>query len=70
MSKQKPSTPVVQAAPVVAVKRAPKVKSEPKVARGTARRLRREAGNYTPVNPAASLEQAPTARFARQGGRA
>jgi hypothetical protein len=42
--------------------------STPKVPRGTARKLRRAAGNYTPVNAAASLQQAPTSRFARQGG--
>jgi len=41
-----------------------------KTPRGTARTARRLAGNYKPVNPAASLEQAPTARFAREGGRA
>ena len=37
--------------------------------RGSARAARRAAKNYTPVNPAASLEQHPTARFARQGGK-
>ena len=41
-----------------------------KVPRGTARKLRRAAGNYKPVNPLASMEQAPTGRFAREGGRA
>lgn len=45
-------------------------KTKEKTKRGTARRLRRANGNYTPVNPAASLAQAPTARFARQGGQA
>lgn len=41
-----------------------------KVPRGTARKLRRATGNYKPVNKAASLEQAPTGRFAREGGKA
>lgn len=41
-----------------------------KTPRGTARKLRRATGNYKPVNPAASLEQHPTARFAREGGKA
>ncbi len=36
-----------------------------KVPRGTARKIRRAAGNYVPVNQAASLEQAPEGRFAR-----
>lgn len=42
----------------------------PKIPRGTARKTRRAAGNYKPVNPAASLKEAPTARFAREGGKA
>lgn len=45
---------------------APKTKTP----RGTARAARRATGNYKPVNPAASLEQAPTGRFAREGGTA
>ena len=40
-----------------------------KVPRGTARKLRRATGNYKPVNPKASLEQAPESRFARESGK-
>ena len=40
-----------------------------KTARGTARKLRRATGNYVPVNPVASLEQAPEGRFARANGK-
>lgn len=40
----------------------------PKAKNLTARAMRRAAGNFKPVNPAASLEQAPTGRFAREGG--
>ncbi len=35
------------------------------VARGTARAQRRAAGDFKPVNEAASLAQAPQGRFAR-----
>lgn len=40
----------------------------PKAKALTARAIRRAAGNYKPVNPAASLDQAPQGRFAREGG--
>jgi hypothetical protein len=36
-----------------------------KVPRGTARKLRRAAGDFAPVNPTASLEQAPEGKYAR-----
>lgn len=70
MSKQKSKAPAVAVAPVVKAKKVPKVKGELKVKRGTARALRRANGNYTPVNKQASLDQAPTGRFARQVGAA
>ena len=41
-----------------------------KTPRGLARATRRAAGNYKPVNPAASLAEAPNGRFAREGGKA
>ncbi|WP_407305625.1 hypothetical protein [Acinetobacter sp.] len=47
-----------------------KAKRLEKAPRGATRAQRRAAGNYKPVNPAASLEQHPEARFAREGGKA
>lgn len=40
-----------------------------KVPRGTARKIRRAAGNYKPVNPAASLKEAPEGNYARSVGK-
>lgn len=41
-----------------------------KTPRGTARKIRRATGNYKPVNPAASLKEAPEGRFARESSKA